>query len=34
MKRKARDWENIFSNHTANKGFVSRIYKNSYNIRR
>lgn len=32
MKRQPIEWENIFANHISDKGFISKIYKNSYKL--
>ena len=32
MKREPTEWEKIFANHVSDEGFVSRIYKEIYNL--
>ena len=33
MKRQPTKWEKIFANHISDEGLVSKITKNSYNIK-
>ena len=31
VKTESSEWEKIFANHISDKGFTSKMYKNSYN---
>ena len=33
MKRQPSEWENIFANHTSDKGLISKIYKDLIHLK-